>query len=95
MMEAYLKIISRIYRDCSPLWIALWPPEMGEKIDQVILSGYADQIKPKRVSKVFLPYICKWAEAEAKNGTKGARALLEQAQAVREAIESWERNWVP
>lgn len=93
LMAACLKIIDGIYRDCYPLWIAQWPPQLGRQIDQVLRGGCGDKIRPKRVSKVFLPYVCKWAEAEAGKGTEGASDLLSLAVMVCEKIADWERKF--
>lgn len=86
LMAVYLRVIDGIYRDCYPIWIAIWPPELGKQIDQVIRGGHADHIKPKRISKVFLPYICKWAETETEKGTEGAADLHDLAVMVRGKI---------
>ena len=91
MMADWMKIIQAIYSECLPIWIALWNPVYGARIDEVIRNGHTAEIRPKRISKAFLPRICCWADAKAGTGNDIAKRLSDDAHYLSGLIDDWEK----
>ncbi len=60
-----MKIIQTIYSECLSIWIAVWNPVYGARIDEIIRNGCTAAIRLERIGKAFLPHICLWADAKA------------------------------